>query len=346
MSKLRAELEAQGALQAAGTVVAQIDNDKIDAAEVNQIVLQTVRGRQVAKDALPDLQAQALEHVIATRLVAKFLDSQQVNASEAEIAAALQAVKNQLSSRKVSYFDYLSLLGMTEAAFRDDVAFKLRWQKYCQAAANDAELQKFFDAHRADFDGRELRVSHILFRPEQPADKAAVEALKKKAEQAKSDIEAGKINFADAAKKYSSGPSRHQGGDLGFIPRRGVMEEEFSKAAFALEKGQISKPVTSTFGVHLIQWTDVHPGAKTLQDARAEVQPAAIQALFQGIADKMRSASKVEYTGVIPHIDPGTKEVVQPEPKATADKKEPAKESAKEPAKEPSKEAKKNTGSK
>jgi parvulin-like peptidyl-prolyl isomerase len=317
LSNLRAELQVAGALKAAGTVVAQVDNEKIDAADVNQVIKQALRGRQVNKEALAGLEAQVLEKVIADRLVAKFLDSQQINVSDAELDATLQTFKNQLASQKRSLVDYLTAIDMTEAAFRKDAARKLRWAKYCQTAINDAELQKFFDAHRADYDGRELQVSHVLFRAERPLDQAAQDALQKKAEEVRAEIESGKISFADAARKYSAGPSRRQGGDLGFIPRNGVMDEAFSKAAFALEKGKISPPVTTPFGVHLIQWTDARPGTKTLKDVQTEIQQAAIQDLFLRIAEKMRAESKVEYTDAFPHIDPDTKKIVSPESKAS-----------------------------
>ena len=301
-------------------MVATVDGDPVDAADVNQIVSLALRGQAVTKDALPGLEAQALEHVIASRLVTKFLDSQQITVSDAEVTAALQTVKNQLASQKRTFADYLALVGMNESTFRKDLTWKLRWAKYYQSVLNDAELQKFFDLHRSTYDGRELHVSHILFRAERPPNQATQDALLKKAEQVRADIEAGAISFVDAARKYSNGPSRRQGGDLGYISRNGVMAEEFSKAAFSLEKDQVSKPVLTPFGVHLIQWTDARPGTKTLKEVLAEVQPAAIQDLFQRLADKMRADSKIAYTGAIPYFDPETKQIVLPEPKAASTK--------------------------
>ena len=68
------------------------------------------------------------------------------------------------------------------------------------------------------------------------------------------------MTFADAAEKYSAGPSRAKGGDLGFIPRHGIMVEPFARAAFVLAKGEISPPMATVFGIHLITVTDVKPG--------------------------------------------------------------------------------------
>ena len=89
---------------------------------------------------------------------------------------------------------------------------------------------------------REVRASHILVKTEEEAKKLLDE------------IRAGK-SFAEAAKEVSLCPSGHDGGDLGFF-KRGVMVKPFEDAAFALKNiGDISEPVETQFGWHLIQMT-------------------------------------------------------------------------------------------
>ncbi len=85
-----------------------------------------------------------------------------------------------------------------------------------------------------------IKASHIL------VDKLSL------AEEIHSQV--NKKNFADLAKKYSTCPSRKKGGNLGEFGR-GQMVKEFEKAAFALEVGQISKPVKTKFGYHIIMRT-------------------------------------------------------------------------------------------
>jgi len=88
----------------------------------------------------------------------------------------------------------------------------------------------------------EVRASHILVKTENEAN----ELLEK--------INGG-ANFDDLAAQFSLCPSGAAGGDLGFFPK-GVMVKEFEDAAFSMEKGEVSKPVQTQFGWHLIKLTD------------------------------------------------------------------------------------------
>lgn len=85
----------------------------------------------------------------------------------------------------------------------------------------------------------QVRASHILVK------------TKEEAEQLRTDIVSGKISFAEAAEKYSSCPSGAKGGDLGFFSR-GMMVPEFDEASFTLPVGEVSEPIKTQFGYHLI----------------------------------------------------------------------------------------------
>jgi parvulin-like peptidyl-prolyl isomerase len=86
-----------------------------------------------------------------------------------------------------------------------------------------------------------IRASHILVEKQSQALKVAEE------------LKAG-ASFSDLAKKYSTCPSGKRGGDLGQFGR-GKMVKEFEQAAFALKPGQVSEPVKTQFGYHIIKRT-------------------------------------------------------------------------------------------
>ncbi len=89
----------------------------------------------------------------------------------------------------------------------------------------------------------QVRASHILVEDE------------KSANELKSKIENNEITFEQAAQKYSSCPSKANGGDLGYFGRN-MMVKEFEDASFNGDVGKISQPVKTQFGWHLIKVTD------------------------------------------------------------------------------------------
>lgn len=88
----------------------------------------------------------------------------------------------------------------------------------------------------------EVRASHILV-------KSRKEALA-----IKKQIENGEITFEDAAERYSQCPSRQYGGDLGYFNRK-QMVQQFADTAFDLKVNEISDPVGTKFGWHIIKTT-------------------------------------------------------------------------------------------
>jgi peptidyl-prolyl cis-trans isomerase C len=112
----------------------------------------------------------------------------------------------------------------------------------------DEELLAYFNSHQELFKKPETAVaSHILVSTEEEATSIA------------NEIKEG-LDFAEAASKYSSCPSKAEGGNLGEFSR-GRMVPEFEVATFALEPGEMSGPVQTQFGYHLIKLTSKNESA-------------------------------------------------------------------------------------
>ncbi len=214
----------------------------------------------------------------------------------------------------------LAIVSITADAFRS------------QVTAADAELSTYFDAHQADFripekrriryllvdvdairtktvvppadleraynanieqysTPEQIRASHILLKTE-GKDDAAVKA---RAEELLKQARAG-ADFADLAKKNSEDEgSAKNGGDLDYF-RRGRMVPEFEQVAFSLEPGQISDPIKTSFGYHIIKLVDKKPGTtRPLAEVRQQIsdQLTTERAQAQAADTAQRLASEI-----------------------------------------------------
>ena len=166
--------------------------------------------------------------------------------------------------------------------------WQISWDRYVEKSLNDENMQKYFDQHRRDFDGTRLRVAQILLKlPDDGTDESGV---RDRAESIRGEIVAGKLSFAEAARKYSQAPSAAAGGEIGWIARHEPMPEAFAQAAFQLQVNEISPPTVTPLGVHLIQCREVEPGQRTWQDAQRGTDrrdaglPVRLECVASGVA--------------------------------------------------------------
>jgi parvulin-like peptidyl-prolyl isomerase len=276
-------------------VAATVDNEPIGAAEVEREVALALKGQKLAGDALSRLRKHALEQVIDRHLVLRYLQANKQSASKEDVDFALARLVRQLKAKDTALAAHLKTIGMTEAELRQELLWKISWARYVEARSSDENLKKYFDLHRPDFDGTELKVAHILLTV--PAgDEAKLKEALDAATTIRDEIATGKISFANAAKKHSQAPTAKDGGNIGGIRRHDPMPEEFSRAAFALKKGEVSQPVVTAFGVHLIQVLEITPGQRTWEDCREELRPAVTLYLFRWIGEKERKSAKIGYS--------------------------------------------------
>ena len=144
---------------------------------------------------------------------------------------------------------------------------------------SEDEMRKYYEEKKDSFNTpAKVKASHILIKITDSRDKEAARKLAEKvaAEAEKSAKDAG--SFAKLAEKYSEDEgSKKRGGDLGYFQRTeegGTMVKEFSDGAFALQNvGDISKPVESEFGFHIIKLTGRKDKiSKTFEDVKAHIE--------------------------------------------------------------------------
>jgi peptidyl-prolyl cis-trans isomerase D len=140
------------------------------------------------------------------------------------------------------------------------------------AKADDAALKQRYEEQKARFVAPEQRLaSHILVKVDKNADAAAQKAALEKAQKIAADAKSGK-DFAALAKAQSDDlGSKSQGGDLGWL-EKGVTDPAFESALFAMNKGDISDPVKTDEGYHVIDLRDVRPEAtRSFDEVKGEL---------------------------------------------------------------------------
>lgn len=129
------------------------------------------------------------------------------------------------------------------------------------------EIQEYFDAHTDEFKTpKTVEARHILINVANDADDVTVDAAREKILEVLKKAQAGE-DFAELAKTYSEGPSKDRGGLLGAFKKEDMVAP-FSEKAFSMAVGDISDPVRTRFGWHLIKVEKINPEtSKTLDEA-------------------------------------------------------------------------------
>ena len=208
----------------------------------------------------------------------------------------IKIILEQLIGQQLLLLDARRNLFEGEAEYRAQLA-KLKDQLLVNYAQNkifatvtvsDKDARDYYDNNKEKFmSGETVNASHILVDTEEQA----ASILEK--------INAGEISFEDAAREYSSCPSKENGGSLGDFGR-GQMVPEFDKAVFEMEEGQISSsPVATEFGFHLIKLNKKNEATLTPYE---KIEPQLKEALKN---EKARAAyeSKINQLKIMYPVD-------------------------------------------
>lgn len=161
-----------------------------------------------------------------------------------------------------------------------------------EAAVNDEAVQKLYDERFAEVEpGMEYNAAHILVETEDEANAI------------KAELDDG-ADFAALAKERSTGPSGPNGGDLGWFGP-GMMVQPFEEVVVAMEPGQISDPVETQFGWHVIKLIETRNATapaldEVREDLAGELRGAAVEARVTELTDSAEVVKSVE--GIDPAV--------------------------------------------
>lgn len=168
------------------------------------------------------------------------------------------------------------------AYYRNKILMDAMLQSEAKGAASDEAMHKLYDeAIKQIGDEQEVHARHILVESEDEA-KAVLAELKKGAD------------FAELAKKKSKDPGAAEGGDLGYFGKD-QMVPEFAEAAFKLEKGQLSEPVKTQFGWHIIRLEDKrNRKPPSFEQVKDQLETYLTRRAQAQMVSKLREGAKIE----------------------------------------------------
>lgn len=190
------------------------------------------------------------------------------NAMQLQNEEGTKRIVDELVSHELLYLDALEIGLQEEDGFKaelEKVKSNLLKQYSIQkilseASVSDEEIADYYARNKTMFaEGEKVRASHILVDSEEQA-KEIAESIKAGSE------------FESKASEFSSCPSKDRGGDLGEF-QRGSMVPEFEDAAFGMEIGEVSEPVKTQFGYHIIKLVDKKPEMeKSLEEVKDDIK--------------------------------------------------------------------------
>ncbi|MFP7348660.1 peptidylprolyl isomerase [Bacillus licheniformis] len=197
----------------------------------SEVVAETKAGNITKEDLYQTLKDNAGADALNMLIQQKVLDDK-YDVSDKEIDKKLNEYKKSMGDQLNQLIDQKG-----EDFVKEQIKYELLMQKAAKdnIKVTDDDVKEYYDGLKG-----KIHLSHILVKEKKTAEE--VEKKLKKGEK-----------FEDLAKEYSTDGTAEKGGDLGWVGKDDNMDKDFVKAAFALKTGEISGPVKSQFGYHIIK---------------------------------------------------------------------------------------------
>ncbi len=258
-----------GCTQTQKEVVAKVNDVEITKDELyNQLVAQNGEA--------------ALNALIAEKIMVAEVEAKEITVTDEEIQENINEMTDYYGGEE-EMNNALTQYNLTLDDMKENITTNLQLQKVLEpyVEITDEEIQEYFTTNKEYLDqAEEVKASHILVETKETADE-----VKEKLN--------GGADFADLAKEYSTDTSNSQsGGSLGYFGK-GQMVAEFDEKAFSMKVDEISDPIQTQFGYHIIKVED-HKEAKeaTLDEVKEDIR----KSIFQ---DKMGDAYNTWFTEML-----------------------------------------------
>lgn len=290
-----------GRAEVINKIVATVDGEPITVYELNQFAARNVRGRQVAGGD----QAVLLDALIDEKLVAKEISDKGIIVRDEDVDRYIEGIKERNKITDEQLQQALTQQGLTMESYRTQVREDVQKQQLIaheirgKVNVTPEDVQRYYEAHLSEYSTpAKLQVAHIVFRLPPDASPEQVAAAMAKAEEVQARLKKG-ADFAQLADQINDDATASHGGDLGWF-KKGELLEPLEKAAETLKVGQVSDPVRTPVGVHLVKLeardAASHQSLDELADQiKQQLYTAALEERYQKwLTDELRQRHHVE----------------------------------------------------
>ncbi len=236
-----------------------------------------------AKAYMKERKAEIVDYIIKNKVALVKGREMKLEPKSEEIMSEFNETKLGYGSEE-AFKEALASSGLTEESYKKQISDRMTITNVIDAiskkvTATDAEIKAYYEAHSVDYVNQPgANMYHILV------------ATKEEAEKVKAEYDKG-TSFADLAKKYGTDGTKDNGGALGYIPYESRdYDKDFLEGAKTLGEGEVSKPVETQFGWHLIKVDNVHKEVYTtpLEEVKEQIKSVVItQKLTPAIYDQI-----------------------------------------------------------
>jgi peptidyl-prolyl cis-trans isomerase C len=244
-------------LEATGPV-AIVDGTEIGADRFNEVVQQRAgaMGGQMPPRLAKMMKKRTVDRLIDEHLIDQKLADEKVTIGPEDVTKEFEKFKERFPD-EAAFKTFLKRNGLTadkmKANLKKDLQLRSLLEDKYGIEVTKKDAKDYYDKNTKRFEQAEqVSARHVLIKTEKGADEAAIAKAKTKAEEIAKEAKKADTDFAKLAKEKSEGPSAARGGDLGYFERE-KMVPAFSKVAFEMKAGEISDPVKSQFGFHVIK---------------------------------------------------------------------------------------------
>jgi len=262
---LLGSLSANAAVQSIDRIIAIINDDVIISSEL-ELRLKTIkgqlsqRGTKVPPEAV--LRKQVLERLILQRLQLQAASRAGVRVDERTLNASVKRIANQNNLSLGQFRSALEDDGFDFSVFREDIRREMIISRFMQRTVRqrvnitEQEIDNFLSTNKTqNADNNEFRISHILIALPESADAEKINIAQNKAQSLVVKLRNGE-DFSALAASNSDGKQAFEGGDLGWR-RIAQIPSIFSEAVKEMKKNDVSQPIRSASGFHIIKVADI-----------------------------------------------------------------------------------------